>query len=203
MRMLLVLAGLAVSLAATSQEIYRWVDKDGIVHYADQPGSSNAELINVIEPSTYEAPDNSSASNSGGVDSGSSSPEPAESPYTSLSIVSPTPDQVFFGADAVVDASVEIGGGMLQPDHSLVFFLNGNRQPAEGGSAQFSNLARGSYFLRAAVLDQNGKPVIQSQQISFHVRQPSILSPQSPQAPKVPAKPTPKPAPKPATPPRM
>jgi len=202
MRMLLVLAGLAVSLAATSQEIYRWVDKDGIVHYADQPGSSNAELINVIEPSTYEAPESSSASTSGGVDSGSST-EPAESPYTSLSIVSPTPEQVFFGGDAVVNASVEIGGGTLQPDHSLVFFLNGNRQPAEGGSALFSNLARGSYFLRAAVLDQNGKPVIQSQQISFHVRQPSILSPQSPQAPKVPAKPTPKPAPKPATPPRM
>ena len=202
MRSLLVLAGLAISLAAFSQEIYRWVDKDGIVHYSDQPGASNAELINVIEPSTYEAPENSSDSNSSVVNGGGGSSEPSESPYTSLSIVSPTPDEVFFGADAVVNASVEIGGGMLQPDHSLVFFLNGNRQPAEGGSAQFSNLARGSYFLRAAVLDQDGKPVIQSQQISFHVRQPSMLSPQSPQAPKVPTKPTPKPTPKPATPPR-
>src|SRR5262245_22233415 len=193
MRILLILAGLAVSLAAASQEIYRWVDKDGVVHYSDQPGASNAELINVIEPSTYEAPENSS----GGADSGS--PEPAASSYTSLSIVSPTPDQVYFGADAVVDASVELGG-TLQPDHTIVFFLNGNRQPAEGSSAQFSNLARGSYFLRAAVLDQNGKPVIQSQQISFHVRQPSMLSPQSPQAAP---KPPPKPAPKPVTPPRM
>jgi hypothetical protein len=198
MRMLLVLAGLAVSLAAASQEIYRWVDKDGVVHYSDQPGSSNAELINVIEPSTYEAPDGSSDSSSGGNDNGGSS-EPEVSPYTSLSISSPAPDQVFFGADAVVNASVDLGG-MLQPDHSVVFFLNGNRQPAEGMTAQFSGLARGSYFLRAAVLDQNGKPLIQSQQISFHVRQPSTLSPQSPQAPP---KPPPKPTPKPATPPRM
>src|SRR5262245_18748572 len=200
MRMLLVLAGLAVSLAAASQEIYRWVDKDGVVHYSDQPGASNAELINVIEPSTYEAPDNATDSASSGIGNGAGRSEPTASPYTSLSIVSPTPDQVYFGADAVVDATVELGGA-LQPDHTVVFFLNGNRQPAEGESAQFSGLARGSYFLRAAVLDQNGKPVIQSQQVAFHVRQPSTLSPQSPQAPpKPPPKPTPKPA---ATPPRM
>ena len=32
MRILLILAGLALALAAASQEIYRWVDKDGIVH---------------------------------------------------------------------------------------------------------------------------------------------------------------------------
>lgn len=199
MRMLLILAGLAVSLAAASQEIYRWVDKDGIVHYADQPGAPNAELINVIEPSTYEAPDSASYSSSGGDDTGGGRSGPAASPYTSLSISSPSPDQVYFGADAVVLASVELGG-TLQPDHTIAFFLNGDRQPGEGGSTQFSGLARGSYSLRAAVLDQDGNPVIQSRPVSFHVRQPSKLSPQSPQAPP---KPPPKPAPKPATPPRM
>jgi hypothetical protein len=90
------------------------VDKDGIVHYADQPGASNAELINVIEPSTYEAPESSSASTAG---RGRQRQQHGAcgSPYTSLSIVSPTPEQVFFGADAVVNASVEIGGGTLQP----------------------------------------------------------------------------------------
>ncbi len=195
MRMLLVLAGLAISLAAASQEIYRWVDKDGIVHYSDQPGSSKAELINVIEPNAYEAPDTSSASSSGDDDSSSL---PAGSPYTGLAIVSPSPDQTFFGAEAVVTATADLTG-VLQPDHSVVFFLNGERHPAEGMSAQFSNLARGSYFLRASVLDQNGKPVISSQQVTFHVRQPSTLSPQSPQA----QKPPPKPTPKPVTPPRM
>jgi hypothetical protein len=199
MRMLLILAGLAVSLAAASQEIYRWVDKDGIVHYADQPGAANAELINVIAPSTYEAPDSASYSSSGADDTGGGRSEPTASPYTSLSITSPSPDQVYFGADAVVLASVELGG-TLQPDHTIAFFLNGDRQPGEGGSTEFSGLARGSYSLRAAVLDQDGNPVIQSRPVSFHVRQPSKLSPQSPQAPP---KPPPKPAPKPATPPRM
>ena len=57
MRIALILAGLAVTLVAQSQEIYRWVDKNGVVHYSDQPDSPNAELISVIEPNAYEAQD--------------------------------------------------------------------------------------------------------------------------------------------------
>lgn len=196
MRILLILAGLALSLAAASQEIYRWVDKDGIVHYADQPGSSNAELINVIEPNAYEGAAATPGDNSGSASDSNSNASATSSPYVSLSIVSPTPDQVFFGADAVVAVSADLQG-TLQPDHQVVFFLNGNRKPAEGLSTELSGLDRGTYFLRASVLDQDGKPVISSQQITFHVRQPSIKSPQSPQAPPKPPRPAPKPTPKP------
>jgi hypothetical protein len=188
MRSFLILAGLAVSLAAASQEIYRWVDKDGVVHFSDQPGAPNAELVTVLEPNVSDPQEPASAA----VASRNEPREPDVPPYDSLAIVSPTPDQVFFGADAVVSATAELGG-TLQPDHSVVFFLNGNRQEASGLSAEFTNLARGSYFLRASILDQAGRPVISSQQVSFHVRQPSINSPQSPQAPR--PQPRPQPAP--------
>jgi len=177
MRSILILAGLAVSLAAASQDIYRWVDKDGVVHFADQPGSDSAVLIKTVEPNTMDAAEPPSVAAGAG---GDGPQEPDAPPYDALSIVSPTPDQVFFGADAVVTATAELGG-TLRPDHSVVFFLNGNRHEASGLSAEFSNLARGSYFLRASILDQAGQPVISSQQVSFHVRQPSINSPQSPQ----------------------
>ena len=74
-------------------------------------------------------------------------------------------------------------GGTLRPDHTVVFFVNGNRRPAGSGlGLELQNLDRGSHFLRAAVLDRNGDPVITSQQITFHVREPSVNSPQSPQA---------------------
>lgn len=191
MRSILILAGLAISLAAASQEIYRWVDKNGVVHFSDQPGAPNAELITVLEPNISDAQEPASDA----VASRSEPEEPEVAPYDSLALVSPTPDQVFFGADAVVTATAELGG-TLRPDHAVVFFLNGNRHEASGLSAEFSNLARGSYFLRASILDQAGRPVISSQQISFHVRQPSINSPQSPQAPP---RPPPRPQPKPGT----
>ena len=200
MRIPLILAGMTLSLAAASQEIYRWVDKDGIVHYSDQPGASNAELINVIEPNAYEGAAAAPDANAQGNDSGDNSGAPgADSPYQSLAIVSPTPDEVFFGTDSVVTVSADLQG-TLRPDHQVVFFVNGNRKPAEGLSTELTGLDRGTYFLRASILDQNGDPVITSQQTQFHVRAPSIHSPQSPQAPRPakPPKPTPKPTPKPA-----
>lgn len=190
MRILLILAGLTLSLAAEPQEIYRWVDKDGQVHYADQPGAANAQRVILADPNAYE----SEPSFGDNAPSGSEPEEPdAASPYTSLTIVQPTPEQVFFGAEATVVVAAELGG-TLRPDHTVVFFVNGNRRPAGSGlGLELPNLERGSHFLRAAVLDQNGEPVITSQQITFHVRQPSVNSPQSPQA-----RPRPQPRPAPA-----
>ena len=196
MRILLILAGLALSLAAASQEIYRWVDKDGVVHYSDQPGSPNAELIDVIEPNAYEAQDAAAAANARGGDTGEAKDGAGEAPYASLSITSPAPDEVFFGADAVVNVSADLQG-TLRPDDKLVFFLNGNRTEADGLGTEYAGLARGSYVLRASVLDAADKPVITSPQVAFHVRQPSINSPQSPTAPPKPQPPKPVPKPKP------
>jgi hypothetical protein len=193
MRILLVLAGLTLSLVAQPQEIYRWVDKDGQIHYSDQPGAANAERVILADPNAYESEPSFG-------DYAPSGDEPSEpdadeaTPYESLAIVQPTPDQVFFGAEATVVVAAELGG-TLRPDHTVVFLVNGNRRPASSGlGLELQNLDRGSHFLRAVVLDRNGEPVITSQQITFHVREPSINSPQSPQArPKPPPKPKPKP----------
>ena len=196
MRILLILAGLTLSLAAASQEIWRWVDKNGTVHFADQPGAPNAELVTVLEPNSSdsgsEAEDSSAAAASAG-----SAPEeaPEVAPYDGLSIVSPTPDEVFFGSDAAVSVQADLQG-TLRPDHSVVFFLNGNRRPASGLGMELTGLARGTYFLRASILDRNGQPVITSQQTTFHVRQASIQTQQR-GLPARPPRPTPLPAPRP------
>ena len=186
MRILLILAGLILSLAAASQEIYRWVDKNGTVHYADQPGAPNAELISVIEPNAYGGED-TTQDDGAPASSGEQESEPSGSGYESLSIVEPPPDQVYFGSDASVSVQADLQG-TLRPEHSVVFFVNGNRTPSSGLGMQLSGLARGTYFLRASVLDQNGNAVISSQQTAFHVRQASTQNPQTPvpDRPKVP-----------------
>jgi len=184
MRIFLILAGLALSLAAASQEIWRWVDKNGTVHYADQPNSPNAELISVIEPNAYDDEGADSDSGASGSATAAEEPERSDSPYESLSIVQPAADEVFFGSDASVSVQADLRG-TLQSDHSVVFFLNGNRRPASGLGMELSGLARGTYFVSASILDQDGNAVISSQQTAFHVRQASIQNPQTP----VPARP--------------
>ena len=200
MRILLILAGLTLSLAVASQEIYRWVDKNGVVHYEDQPGAANAELINVIEPNAYDGEATAQESSASASASEEEESDPSASPYESLSIVEPPADEVYFGSDAAVSVRAELAG-TLRSDHSVVFFVNGSRRPASGLDLQLSGLTRGTYFLRASILDENGKPVISSPQTSFHVRQASTQNPQTP----VPARPQlpkpPRPTPRPATPP--
>lgn len=172
MRIALVIAGLLVSLVAQPQEIYRWVDKDGIVHYADQPGAPDAKRV---EYAAY--------SGEGGADespplyrSGPAQP-PERPPYRSLSIVSPAPDEVFFGGDVSVAVTVELDSRLRAGDELLIF-VDGNRVPGVTDTgATLTGLARGTHFLRAAVADANGAVVISSQQVTFHLRQASIAAP--------------------------
>jgi hypothetical protein len=47
----------AVASADTSTKLYRWVDKDGHVHYGDQPAAPNAKPVNPKVPGSEDAQD--------------------------------------------------------------------------------------------------------------------------------------------------
>ena len=174
-RALLLLAGLAVCAAAYPQEIYRWVDRDGVVHYADQPGSPDARRIEYAgsKPGDSEA---------------TGSPSPAAPPelpsaaarevYRSLTLSSPSPDQSFFGADAVVPVSLDVQPPLQEGDHFAVI-VDGKRvaDNLEEPYAEVSGLARGTHFVRGAVLSASGEQRIASANVTFHVRHPSVARP--------------------------
>lgn len=195
MRTALLTVGLLVSLAAMPQEIYRWVDKDGIVHYADQPGSPDAELITpsgIAKPPAERTdptqrlyqPDPQDAGERRGTAAG----------YRSLTIASPEPEQVFFGAGAVVNVRVDVGGNLRRQDE-LRIFLDGTRVPnVTGRGASISGLSRGTYSVRAEIIGPEGGTLISSKPVTFYVRQPSVANP--PTGPAVPPRP-PLPGPRP------
>lgn len=186
MRSTLLVTGLLLLLqAAHAQEIYRWVDKDGVVHYADQPGDPSAKpvtlsTLNVAEPGTAAAP----------------APPPEERTptweYRSFTLDSPAPDEGFQGPDTPIPVTLSLDGE-LAPQHTIVLFLDGQRVAGFSGlSGDLNGVARGTHFLRAAVLDERGKAVITTAQITFNVRQASSASP--PVGPTL--RPPPKPQPK-------
>ncbi|MBS1199928.1 MAG: uncharacterized protein H6R27_606 [Proteobacteria bacterium] len=190
----MLIAGLLVSLAAQPQEIYRWVDKDGIVHYADQPGSPDAVRV----PYHGGPPSSADAEPPALYESDRQDGPPTGPTYESLRIISPAPDEVFFGGDVSVNVQLDLDRD-LRPGDTLVVFVDGQRAPAFAGlSTTITGLARGTHFLRAAVTDEAGSVVITSPQINFHLRQESIAQP--PTGPTL-RPPPPKPKPKPATPP--
>jgi hypothetical protein len=195
MRSALIIAGLLVSLAAQPQEIYRWVDKDGIVHYSDQRGSPDAELVPYRtggERSTEAEPPQLYQS-----ERARETPPPGQA-YRSLTIVAPAPDEVFFGTDAGIGVVLSVDPELRLGDRLLVF-IDGERAPDfEGLATTLTGIARGTHFLRAAVIDESGSVVISSEQINFHLRQTSIVEPLTGPAITPPPRP---PAPRPPPPP--
>lgn len=186
----LALAALLLSPPALSQEIYRWVDKNGVVHYSDQPNAPDAELMDLQAfggqaeearaPTVYVR----------------EPPPPAESApdYRSLTITRPATDEAFFGTAASVAVELQLDTD-LRPSDEVAIFLDGRRVPSNGLSAELSAVPRGSHFLRAAVLDASGNVLVSSPQVTFHVRQASVATPPTGPAQRLPPPPRPQPRP--------
>lgn len=189
MRSLLVAAGLLLLPAAQAQEIYKWVDKDGVVHYSDQPGSPDAKPVHVSVPRS----DDADAGASGSGYQGGSPDETPGSSYRGLAIASPSDGENFYGGtDAVVSVSVLLDGVLL-PGHRVAVYVDGSRRAdVPGLSGSITGLARGAHSIRAGVLDGEGVELISSGTSTFYVQQQSIAKPPVGPALRPPPKPQPK-----------
>jgi hypothetical protein len=97
-----------------------------------------------------------------------------------ISIVSPQPEQTFFG-DNPVNVSLQVTPG-LKDSHLITWRLNGAELPNQPTTAtQFTlpPLDRGTYAVSATLSDQATGQTAQSNSVTFYVRQPSALSPQA------------------------
>jgi len=156
---------------------YKWVDKDGVTHYSDHP-APGAETIHVdttppgsVAPAPAQAPSTGAAA------------KPFR--YTGCEISSPSADQVFNNVHSV-NVSINVLPG-LQPDHTIVVKVNGNRVagwPPSSTSYLLQDLPRGSYGVAAQVLNDKGAVVCNGASVTFHVRQPSMLTPGARAAPR-------------------
>jgi Domain of unknown function (DUF4124) len=163
-------------------DAYRWVDKDGVVHFSDQPvaGAQKVPLKPAAKPGsvapTY-APPNSSTEREG--------PPQGSFRYAACSIASPTQDETFSSTDT-------IGIGLdLQPSFRagdrIQVALNGERLqqwPESATSFLLSGLPRGSYSISVTVLGRGGDVMCTAAPIGFYVQQPSLLSPGHKLAPR-------------------
>jgi hypothetical protein len=168
--------GLLTAFTVQAAVIYRWVDADGVVHYSDQ-ASPGAEKIVTATSSSSGAPGARNATaptaqapqrSAGGLN------------FAEFSITSPAPEQTFFGDDVV---AVHLNlNPTLRPNQSITWHLNGKQLdfPPNAVSFALPHLDRGTYALAATITDQQTSESETSGSVTFFVRQPSALSPQSP-----------------------
>ncbi len=166
--------GLLAALSVQAAVVYRWVDADGVVHYSDQ-ASPGAERIVTSSPNMSNSGPRAATptqatrnATSGGLN------------YAEFKITSPQSEQAFFGNDSIgvhLNLSPALKGGQ-----AIVWHLNGRQldSPADALSFVLPQLDRGTYSLIATITDQQTGESQSSNSVTFFVRQPSSLSPQSP-----------------------
>jgi hypothetical protein len=145
--------------------MYRWVDKDKTVHYSDRP-QPGADSVPVKSSQTYSAPKAPSVQ----ARSASAPPPP---PAASCAITSPTADQVFPNAQSVMISYAGPKGGEAE---LLVNGATRLKQPA-GMAFTISPVPRGSYTATVAITSDTGAALCRTPPVTFHVTQPSLLSP--------------------------
>jgi hypothetical protein len=167
--------GLLIGFSVQAAVIYKWVDADGVVHYSDQ-ASPGAEKI-------VTAGASSPASGRNTVGATPRTPQESEQSrinYVEFSITSPAPEQSFFGED-VIPVHLNLIPS-LRPNQAITWQLSGKQldSPPEALSFALPRLDRGSYTLTATITDEQTGETQKSNSVTFFVRQPTTLGPQSP-----------------------
>ena len=165
---------LLAALSVQAAVIYRWVDADGVVHYSDQQ-APGAERIVTSAPNTAAAGPRSSAAAAQPI-----KPPSGSLNYSDINITAPQADQTFFGGDPI-GVNLNLNPG-LKSGHSITWHMNGKQLDEQRDAVSFTiaQLARGTYALTATITDQQTGETVNSNSVTFFVRQTGALQPQSP-----------------------
>lgn len=164
---------LVVSAGAVAEDVWRWVDQDGVIHFSDRP-HPGAERIQVGPVQSFSAPA-LPPPREATADQPDESDEPAVS-YSRVEITSPAAGETLWNIGGELSVQVALQP-QLAAGHELRIYFDGN--PAEGipqGSGQItlSEVYRGEHTLRAAIFDAEGRELASSETITFYVQQTSI-----------------------------
>lgn len=166
----------AWALGAQAEEVWRWVDENGVVHYQDRP-RPGAEKVELKGPQTFTAP---------AVPQRQAEPEPAPEPepgprYTGFRIVAPAQGETLWNIGGQLPVQLNIQPG-LQSSHRLQLYLDGEPREDVPRATQFvlSEVWRGEHQLRAAILDGQGREVASTETVTFYVQQASLQNPNRP-----------------------
>lgn len=165
----LLLLGLSsVALAAEEDDdVYRYVDEKGVIHFTDKPPTKGAKPLNLPKVQTFKA-------NSGNSTASTPTPPPAI-PQFSLAITSPTPDQTIRDTSTDLNVSVSVLPGLVG-GYGLIYSLNGQAQndtPIDQTSFTLSGVERGSHSVTVALVNDKGDEVASSA-VTIH-RHPPIV----------------------------
>jgi hypothetical protein len=166
-----VLVALLLPAAALADRIYRSVDAQGRPVFSDKPPSEDAKPLDMAPLMTFEAPPLEASPQY-------SDPIAASGPaYEGLAIISPRHDEAVRSNAGDVSILTRLTP-ILRADHRLQLLLDGQIVDGapERGTFDLTNVHRGTHVVQARVVDEGGRVLIESDPVTFHMLQISVLT---------------------------
>jgi len=174
MRLLtLLLTCIAVTLAApASAQVYKWVDKDGVVHYTDKPPTPNAKPVDLPKLQRMDTLEEGPGTPSKPM--GRDETSKAGPALPTVTIVQPKPDETLWGTNRTIPVRTTLSQA-LPPGYSLMYLLDGSANGMAATTATstvFSDVDRGSHLVTVQIVDQSGKVLSSAGPVMVHLKQP-------------------------------
>ena len=143
---------LVASASAAAVELYRWVDKDGLVHYSDQPGPGAEKITVQSVPTIGTTPVK---------DTIAEPPPPAAfSGYERFVVAQPPNNETVRDNTGAVTVSLELVPALqVELGHTVRVTLAGQTQGGAALQFSFAGIERGTHTVTAMVLDKDGVPI--------------------------------------------
>ena len=179
----------------TKDQVYKWVDKDGVVHYSSQPPTKDATPVKLPPLQTYKGGTKPGLSKFD--KPGAKGAAAAEGPV-SIEIVTPSSDETFRGGERVVPVAVVVTP-QIGPGQKLIYVLDGTpaSPPTSDTSYALTDVDRGTHSVSVTLVGEAGEEIAASGGVTFHVKPPTVekQAPAKPGTPPKPGTPAPKPRP--------
>jgi S-formylglutathione hydrolase FrmB len=164
--MLAALAAAAPGLGAAS-DVYRWTDKDGVVHYSDKPLAPDAKPAELPPLQTFKP------SGAPAVQTAPGAPSSAPAADGGVTITAPAAEETIRDSQGTVTVNVTASPG----NGGLIYYLDGaaqNPSPTPSTAFLLNGVERGAHKLAVALVGPDGSEITRSATINFYVMPPRV-----------------------------
>lgn len=162
-------------------QVYKWVDADGVVHYSSQPPSDGARPAKLPPLQTYKGGTNPNLGKFQKPDA-----KGGTAVLSQVEVVTPAADETFRGGERVVPVAVLVTPALTSAQ-KLVYLLDGRpaSQPTSNTSFALTEVDRGTHTVTVAVVDAGtGETLATSSGVVFHMKPPIAGQATPPPKPK-------------------
>ena len=167
------IAGILASLvlaAPAAAGVYKYIDENGQVAYSDRPveGAEKLKIRSRTTPSYAAQPSQPEQQES------AAGPKNKDHKYSSFELLTPKNDKTISDRSGSVQV-IFLPSPKLAPDHEIIVTVDG-KDISRGRHANISlsQVPRGSHDVSGRIESADGKILIKSDKVTFHVKRPII-----------------------------